>query len=130
LEVDGDDKLFFVDEVDHQSLLPRCAAAIHHGGAGTTATSIGTGTPTLVASVFWDQPFWGARCRELGVGDTFPFAKLDKRRLTDGLRTVLDPSVSARAAQVGRQLAEEDGVANAVAAIEEQLADSLSSMEV
>ncbi len=42
----GSDKsLFVVGEVDHQSLLPRCAAAVHHGGAGTTAASLAARTP-------------------------------------------------------------------------------------
>jgi UDP:flavonoid glycosyltransferase YjiC (YdhE family) len=114
----GDDDLFVVDEVDHQSLLPRCAAAVHHGGAGTTAASLGAGTPTLICSVFGDQPFWGARCRDLGVGDSFPFAKLDVQRLTDALRTVLQPSVAVRAREVGARMADEDGVGAAVAYLE------------
>lgn len=114
----GDESLFIVDEVDHQSLLPRCAAAVHHGGAGTTAASLTAGTPTLICSVLADQPFWGARCRSLGIGDTLPFTKLDTRRLTEDLRTVLDPQVSVRAKEVGARLAEEDGVGAAVAYLE------------
>lgn len=118
LRTEGDEALFVVNEVDHQSLLPRCAAAVHHGGAGTTAASAAAGTPTLVCSVLADQPFWGARCRSLGIGDTLPFVKLDARRLTDGLRSVLAPRVAVRAQAVGRQMAEEDGVAAAVAYLE------------
>lgn len=111
----GDDNLFVVEEVDHQSLLPRCAAAVHHGGAGTTAASVGAGTPTLICSVFGDQPFWGARCQELGVGASFPFARLDADRLTEALRALLDPAVTRRADEVSVRMAEEDGVSAAVA---------------
>ncbi|MEX2447359.1 MAG: glycosyltransferase [Solirubrobacterales bacterium] len=114
-----DDSLYVVSEVDHESLLPRCAAAVHHGGAGTTAASLGAGLPTLICSVFHDQPFWGARCRKLGIGDTFPFTRLDTRRLVEGLRNVLRPEVAARAKEIARRMAEEDGVAAAVARIEE-----------
>ncbi len=113
-----DDGLFALDSVDHQSLLPRCAAAVHHGGAGTTVASVAAGTPTLICSVMADQPFWGARCRALGIGDTVPFSKLDAGRLARGLRRVLEPDVRARAAAVGRRVASEDGVAAASAYIE------------
>ena len=118
LNAQGDDTLFVVNEVDHQSLLPRCAAAVHHGGAGTTQTSLAAGTPTVVASVFADQPFWGSQCRRLGVGATVPFTKLDANRLTGGLRTVLDTKVVARAGDVARRMAQEGGVVKAVAHIE------------
>ena len=120
-EVDArsDETLFVLDEVDHQSLLPRCAAAVHHGGAGTTAASAAAGIPTLVCSVVADQAFWGARCRTLGIGDTFPLKKLDARRLVAGLRRVLRRDIVARARQVARRMTEEDGAAGAVTSIEE-----------
>jgi UDP:flavonoid glycosyltransferase YjiC (YdhE family) len=56
----------------------------------TARASLAAGVPTLVCSVFADQPYWGGLCRTLGVGMTFPFKRLDERRLTAGLRTVLD----------------------------------------
>jgi sterol 3beta-glucosyltransferase len=114
LDAVRDDTLFVVGEVDHQSLLPRCAAAVHHGGAGTTHTSLAAGTPTLICSVAFDQPFWGSRCRRLGVGATFPFARLNARRLTDGLRAVLDTRVAVRAKEVAQRMADEDGIGGAV----------------
>lgn len=116
-----DDTLFVVGEVDHQSLLPRCAAAVHHGGAGTTHTSLAAGTPTLVCSVFADQPFWGSQCRRLRVGATFPFTRLNAKRLTSGLRAVLDSRVAARAREVARRMSEEDGVGAAIAHLEHGL---------
>jgi sterol 3beta-glucosyltransferase len=116
-----DNTLFVVGDVDHQSLLPRCAAAVHHGGAGTTHTSLAAGTPTLICSVFADQPFWGARCQRLGVGATFPFARLNARRLTDGLRAVLDGRVAARAREVAGRMANENGIGAAVAHLENGL---------
>jgi sterol 3beta-glucosyltransferase len=111
----GDEKLMLVGDVDHESLLPRCRAAVHHGGAGTLAASVGAGLPTLVCSVWADQRFWGERCRKLGIGNTFPFAKLDSGRLTKGLESVLDPEVANRARRAARRIAEEDGVRAAIA---------------
>ena len=57
-----------VGPVDHDAVMPRCVAAVHHGGAGTTAASVGAGIPTVVCSVFADQPFWGARVEDAGAG--------------------------------------------------------------
>jgi sterol 3beta-glucosyltransferase len=121
LDAAGDDTLFVINEVDHQSLLPRCAAAVHHGGAGTTHASLAAGTPTLICSVFGDQPFWGAQCRRLGVGATIPFARLDARSLTHGLRAILDSQVAARARELAKRMGEEDGVSAAVAYLEHGL---------
>jgi sterol 3beta-glucosyltransferase len=121
LDATTDDTLFVANDVDHQSLLPRCAAAVHHGGAGTTHTSLAAGTPTLICSVAFDQPFWGAQCRRLGVGATFPFTQLDAKRLTSGLRTVLDGKVAARASDVAGRMANENGIKMAVAHIEHGL---------
>ena len=52
----------------HEWLLPRCAAAVHHGGAGTTAASLRAGKPTVVTPVMVDQFFWAQRVNALGVG--------------------------------------------------------------
>jgi sterol 3beta-glucosyltransferase len=119
LDAGSDDTLFVIDQVDHQSLLPRCAAAVHHGGAGTTHTSLAAGTPTLISSVLLDQPFWGAQCQRLGVGATFPFTRLNAKRLTNGLRTVLDGRVLARAREVAARMAKENGIGAAVAYVEQ-----------
>jgi sterol 3beta-glucosyltransferase len=121
LDAVRDDTLFVVGEVDYQSLLPRCAAAVHHGGTGTTHASLAADTPTLICSVAFDQPFWGAQCRHLGVGATFPFARLNAKRLTDGLREVLEPQVATRAKEVAQRMADEDGVGAAVAHLEKGL---------
>jgi sterol 3beta-glucosyltransferase len=60
------DDVFKVEEVPYDWLFPRVAAAVHHGGAGTTALSLRAGTPTVVVPFFTDQSFWGARVAGLG----------------------------------------------------------------
>ncbi len=89
--------------------------------AGTTHASLAAGTPTLICSVFGDQPFWGAQCRHLGVGATVPFARLNTQRLTSGLRAVLESKVAARAREVARRMGDEDGIAAAVAHLEHRM---------
>jgi UDP:flavonoid glycosyltransferase YjiC (YdhE family) len=105
------DHLWAVDAVDHDRLFPRCAAVVHHGGIGSVHSSLRAGRPTMVCSVFVDQPWWGERVRRLGVGAHVPFRKLDRERLEAGLRTLLDPAVGARASALGEAIrAEGDGL--------------------
>jgi sterol 3beta-glucosyltransferase len=104
--------------LNHTEVLPRCVAAIHHGGAGTTAAALFAGIPAVVCSVFFDQPFWGQRVTELGVGSTFPFVELTEQRLVDAIEPLLAPAVTERARRLREELATEDAAAATVDAIE------------
>ena len=116
-----DPTLRVVGAVDHAALFARCRAAVHHGGSGTTYASLRAGLPTLVCSVFADQPFWGARCRRLGVGETMPFPRLDATRLTAGLRKILDPQVHKRARALADRLSRERALETVVELLERYL---------
>ena len=118
LVAESDADVFVVGNVDHAALLARCAAAVHHGGSGTTWASLRAGVPTVVASVFADQPFWGARCVALGVGATLPFSKLSGDALARALKAVLHPDVVERARALGASLRKEDGLSRAVEVLE------------
>ncbi|MDX2090491.1 MAG: glycosyltransferase [Kofleriaceae bacterium] len=122
-------RAIFIRNVDHAWLLPQCVAAVHHGGAGTTAASVEAGVPTVVCSVFADQPFWGARVTRLGVGAHVPFAKLDRTTLLAALRTVLTPEVRQRAAALGARLRAEDGAGTAADHLVRQLAPYAQSVK-
>ncbi|MDE3154204.1 MAG: glycosyltransferase family 1 protein [Acidobacteriota bacterium] len=50
------------------TLLPRCAAVVHHGGIGTCAQGLAAGVPQLVVPMAYDQPDNAARLVRLGVG--------------------------------------------------------------
>jgi vancomycin aglycone glucosyltransferase len=63
----GDD-CFVTGEANHQALFRRCAAVVHHGGAGTTVTAAWAGTPQVVVPQGADQPYWASRVAELGIG--------------------------------------------------------------
>ncbi|NUS54184.1 MAG: glycosyltransferase family 1 protein [Streptomycetaceae bacterium] len=98
-------------DFDHDRVLPRCRAAVHHGGAGTTASALRAGLPAVVASVYADQPFWGWRVERLGAGVTLPFRRLTPDRLHRALGRVLDPAYRDRARALGDALRKEDAVA-------------------
>jgi len=57
---------------DHDQLLPRCAAAITHGGLGTTLRALAHGKPLLLLPLGRDQQFNAGRVVELGAGICLP----------------------------------------------------------
>jgi UDP:flavonoid glycosyltransferase YjiC (YdhE family) len=106
--------------VPHSWLFPRMAAVVHHGGVGTTAAGLAAGVPAVVTPFFGDQPFWGQRVCELGVGPR-PIARrhLTVDSLAEAIRVATtDAAMQARAAELGKRIRAEDGVERAVALIE------------
>jgi len=117
------DNIFPVRSVYHQWLFPKMAAIVHHGGAGTTAAALWSGVPSLVVPIVGDAFFWGRRTYELGVGPRpINVTDLTSHRLAIALETLTtDKQMQQRAAAVGRQLQQEDGVGRAVAAFHRRL---------
>ena len=111
------DHVTLVKATDHDWLFPRCRAIVHHGGAGTVDAGLRAGKPAIVCSVFADQPFWGEQVSKLGVGTHVPFKQLDRAQLEAALTEALSPQATERAEALGRKLRQENGVADAVAAI-------------
>lgn len=95
------------------------AAIVHHGGAGTTAASLRAGVPTIVVPFFGDQPFWGQRVANLGVGPApIPRKQLTAERLAQAIdRTVNDPMMRQRATELGAKIQAENGIASFVAIV-------------
>lgn len=112
-----------IKAVPHDWLFPRMAAIAHHGGAGTTAAGLRAGRPAIICPFFGDQPYWGRRVRELGVGcNPIPQKKLTPQNFAAAVReAIANPSILANAAALGEKLRRENGVANAVAFIERMM---------
>lgn len=112
-----------IDEAPHSWLLPRMAAVVHHGGAGTTAAGLRAGVPSILVPHFSDQPFWGDRVRALGVGPRpIPRKRLTAKRLAQAIEQALgDEGMRARAARLGEALRAEDGVGETVRVVERYL---------
>lgn len=113
------DDVLSIDSVPHSWLFPRVSSAVHHGGAGVTGAVLRAGLPSVVVPIFGDQPFWGKRLFDLGVGARpIPAARLSAPALADALARTADHDMRRRAAALGGQLREEDGIQRAVDAIE------------
>ena len=117
------DNILLIEGAPHSWLFPRMAAVIHHGGAGTTAAGMRAGVPATIVSHMADQPYWGRRVYELGVGHK-PIARheLTTERLAEAIRAMTSNSrMKAKAAELGALIRQETGVANAVKAINKVL---------
>jgi len=117
------DNVLKIDSIPHDWLFPKVAAVVHHGGAGTTAAGFRAGVPSIVVPFAADQPFWGRRVPELGVGTKpIPRKKLTVENLSTAINTVIsDETMKARCRSLGEKIRSENGVAQAVEIIDRYL---------
>jgi vancomycin aglycone glucosyltransferase len=85
--------VLFVGAEPHNRLFPRCAAIVHHGGAGTTHAAARAGVPQVVMPYLLDQHFWAHRAAIAGISagsvrrhgrNPEPLARAIRRCLEDG----------------------------------------------
>ncbi len=107
---------YMIDSAPHEWLFQQVSAVVHHGGAGTTAAGLRAGIPSIIIPFFGDQPFWGRRVAELGVGpEAIPRKKLTSDRLARALETTrADTGMQQRAFGLGEKIRAEKGIQNAV----------------
>lgn len=114
---DGDvpDNILVIGSVPHDWLFREVSCVIHHGGAGTTAAGLALGCPTIIIPFFGDQQFWGGIVAMAGAGPTpVPHKQLTVEKLTDAIRTALEPSIKERAQEIAAKMQKESGVADGV----------------
>ena len=113
------DRLHVLDAAPHDRLFPRCAAVVHHGGAGTTHEALRWGRPSVICPVFGDQPFWARRVAALGAGaPPLPQKRLTAERVADAITAALRPEIAARAEEIGTKIRAEGGIGDAAAVID------------
>lgn len=104
------DGVFMLGNCPHDWLFKKVSCVVHHGGAGTTAAGIKTGTPTVVVPFFGDQPFWGAMIAKAGAGPApTPYKNLTAEILAESITTALKPETQARAKELGESIRQEKG---------------------
>jgi sterol 3beta-glucosyltransferase len=120
VKTDLPDDVLAIDFVPFDWLFPRTVALVHHGGMGTTAAGLRAGVPAVAVPFTADQPFWGQRMHQLGVGPRpIPRGKLTVEGLAEAIRAMTgDQEMRQRAAQLGKRVRAEDGVQRAVEVIE------------
>jgi vancomycin aglycone glucosyltransferase len=102
--IDDHPDAFLVGEVNQQTLFGRVAAVVHHGGAGTTTTAARAGAPQVIVPQIVDQPYWGGRVAELGIGVAHDGPAPTLESLSAALATVLSAEIRARATAIAGKM--------------------------
>ncbi len=120
IEIANDTHLFILEKAPHDWLFPRMAGVVHHGGAGTTAAGLRAGKPAFIVPHMADQPFWGRRVHELGVGvKPVPRPKLTEAALAEGIQQLTTHrGMQEKAKLLGEKIRSEDGVTRAIGLIQ------------
>ncbi|KAJ9050825.1 Sterol 3-beta-glucosyltransferase [Entomophthora muscae] len=106
------DSIFPIDSVPHDWLFPRVAGVVHHGGSGTTAAGLRAGVPTIIKPFFGDQYFWAQQVENMGAG--VYLHRLTTFKLVSAFQAISDPKMIERAAAIGVQIRQENGVETAI----------------
>jgi UDP:flavonoid glycosyltransferase YjiC (YdhE family) len=107
----------------YSQIFPHAAVIVHQGGSGTVGQALRAGRPMLIVPYGWDQPDNAARVERLGAGLHVPRTKYSASTAAAALERLLgDPRFATRAAELGAQLQQEDGLTAACDAIESVLA--------
>jgi len=113
--------LYFTGPVPHNRVFPRCAAVVHHGGAGTTQSAARAGLPSVIVAFADEQVSWGNALRRIGLADRpVRYKKATPQSLATAIHKVLHtPAMTTQAVKAAAALREEDGVKTAVEIIEQ-----------
>jgi vancomycin aglycone glucosyltransferase len=117
---DSEPDCFSVGEVNLQALFKRVAAAVHHGGTGTTTIAAMAGAPQVVVPQIYDQHYWAMRMQQLGIGTAHAPGTPTADSLIEALKQTLQPEVAARARSVAA-LVRTDGAEIAARRLIEQV---------
>jgi UDP:flavonoid glycosyltransferase YjiC (YdhE family) len=108
-----------IGHTPHGKLFPRCAAVVHHGGAGTTANAARSGVPQLLVPHFLDQFYWCHRVWKLGLSPPpIPRSLLQVEPLAAALRACLGDTALRERARAFAPTVSLDGLDQTVRLIE------------
>ncbi|KAK4747596.1 hypothetical protein SAY87_014182 [Trapa incisa] len=124
----------FCGSIPYKWLFQQCAAAIHHGGSGSTAAALHAGIPQVICPFMLDQFYWAERMFWLGVAP----APLKRRHLlpdddddvhikeaalilSKSIYQSLSREVKARALEISSKISIQDGVAEAVKILKKEV---------
>jgi vancomycin aglycone glucosyltransferase len=114
------DDVLTVDNLPHSLIFPRVAAAMHHGGAGTTTAVARGGAPQVVLPHILDQYYWAHRVEVLGLGPpALPIERVTAAAFRDRIsRALNDPLIRERVNRLAPLVAARNGVTAAIEQLE------------
>ncbi|XP_039043351.1 sterol 3-beta-glucosyltransferase UGT80B1 isoform X1 [Hibiscus syriacus] len=130
-----DSRLFcFSGMIPYNWLFPKCVAAIHHGGSGSTAAALHAGIPQIICPFMLDQFYWAEKMFWLGVAPE-PLSRnhlvpenicntsirVEANVLSQAIHDALSPRIKECALEIGKRISPEDGVSEAVKILREEI---------
>ena len=121
------DDVLFVKRTPHKIVFPKCAAIVHHAGAGTTHTALRAGVPSVAVPHVSDQFAWSEELQRLGVAPTpLRRTKLAANALAARIRQVLNtPAMKSSALAISARMENDNGPQRAADLIESAMAPKL-----
>lgn len=111
-----------IGDTPHDWLFPQTSLVVHHGGSGTSHSATRAGVPSVAVPFTGDQFFWADRLRRAGVaGDALSGRALRATSLARNIEFAERAATRSRAQALGAQMRSENGLRNAVDAIERML---------
>ena len=123
VDLPSTDDLLFVKRTPHAQVFPRCAAIVHHAGAGTTHTTLKAGVPSIPVPHVSDQFAWSEELCRLGVAPApLKRTKLTAKALASRIReTAGNARMKQNAVAMQGRMASDDGPARAAELIEQSM---------
>jgi UDP:flavonoid glycosyltransferase YjiC (YdhE family) len=97
--------VFFIKRYPHLKLFPHMAAVIHHGGAGTTATTAISGVPQIIVPHILDQYYWGHQVHQSQLGPKPIWrSKLTSQKLSAAIQECLSNDLIIQKARAASEM--------------------------
>ncbi len=115
------ENVYPIDRVPHAQLFPHCSLVVHHGGAGTTQSTLLAGKPSVVIPHGFDQPYWADLLHTNGVAATPISRKLLTSHNLAGEMKWVDAAehLKKKASDIGASMESENGVSNCIQLLNE-----------
>jgi sterol 3beta-glucosyltransferase len=124
IELPPTNDLLFVKRTPHARVFPKCAAVVHHAGAGTTHTTLMAGVPSIAVPHVSDQFGWSDELYRLGVSPApLKRTKLSVQALASRLgETAGNSRMKQNVIAIQTRMAVDDGPSTAAIMIESTFA--------
>ena len=111
-EFSNADNICFIKNFPHLKLFPNMAAVIHHGGAGTTASTAISGVPQIIVPHILDQYYWGNQIYQSKLGPRPIWrSELTSKKLAASIRECLsNKSIQQKAKETSGLIKQNDSL--------------------
>lgn len=123
----SNERVLFVKRTPHKIVFPRCAAVVHHAGAGTTHSTLRAGVPSVPVPHVSDQFAWADELERIGVAPPMlRRTRMTAPALASRIKQVLTTaSMKASAMAIRARMQNDNGPERAADLIESAMAPKL-----